>query len=506
MLFSRKRSPGLVFWTVLILLTSACLSLALADGSGTCGEDLTWKLSTKGVLTVSGRGEMDLSLSYEKSWSKLSDEIKKVVVRKGVTSVCESAFRDCKNLTEVVLPDGLKRIGKYAFSNCWNLKRITIPDSVGEIREWFGTVHHDFYIQCGPGSYAESYARRNGISFHNQNCSTFGFEITNVSQKADWIIATYIRPGMSEYQKAAVLHDWIVHNAVYDFSVSGNSAAHILINGRGVCGCYSLAYSLLLGKVGIESQYITGSVFDPNDHGWSFVRIDGKWYHVDVTWDDKDIDTSIRSYFLVGDKVMEGSRKWDHTRFHTDELLSEIIVEGIIYRLGDTTATIIGLEDTKAGVLTLPNIVEANGKEYRVSGIQNGAFKNKTRIESVSLGSSIQTIGKNAFAGCSRLKTVSRGNGVRTIGDAAFSGCTSLKAITLNSQVQSIGKKAFYGCKKLATVTIITRRLTNAKVGASAFKGISAKAKIICPKSVLKKYKKFLLKKGITKKMTIVGE
>ncbi len=506
MYFRHKQRCLTTLWTILTLLLLLCAVTALAAGSGTCGDRLTWTLNKDGLLTISGSGEMKTEGFSPDSWYDKRDEIRRVVIDKGAVNISEKAFADCKNLSEVEIRSGLQRIEKNAFSDCPNLKRISIPDTVKEMKEWFGTVHHRFYIQCNPGSYAETYARRNGISFHNKNCPTFGYEITNVNQKADWVVATYVRSGMSEYEKAAVLHDWIVHNAVYDLSVSGNSAAHILVDGRGVCGCYTLAYSMLLKKVGIESQYVQGTVFDPNDHAWNFVRIDGKWYHTDVTWDDTGSDFSSRAYFLVKDEVMLKNRTWDRTKFHTDEELTEIVQDGLTYRLTGSSAAVIRINDRNTKTLIIPNTVAANGKDYYVNEIRDAVFKNMAQLESVSIGASVRTIGRNAFIGCKKLKTVTGGRALRTIGDSAFSGCAALKEITLNSQVQKIGKKAFFNCAKLKTIKLITRRLTDSKVGASAFKGIYSKARIYCPKSVQKKYQKFLLKKGITKDMKVIGE
>ena len=90
---------------------------------------------------------------------------------------------------------------------------------------------------------------------------------------------------------------------------------------------------------------------------------------------------------------------------------------------------------------------------------------------------------------------------VTSIGNGVFQKNTKLKSITIEKNVTSIGKKAFYGCKNLKTINI---KSTNLKtVGANAFKGIHAKAKIKVPKKKLKSYKKLLKGKGQGKKVKI---
>lgn len=92
---------------------------------------------------------------------------------------------------------------------------------------------------------------------------------------------------------------------------------------------------------------------------------------------------------------------------------------------------------------------------------------------------------------------------VTAVSAKAFAGCKKLKTVTIGANVSSIGKQAFKNCKKLSKITIRSTKLTKAKVGTGAFKGIAKKATIKVPKKKLKAYKKFLRKKGVGKKVKI---
>ena len=83
---------------------------------------------------------------------------------------------------------------------------------------------------------------------------------------------------------------------------------------------------------------------------------------------------------------------------------------------------------------------------------------------------------------------------VTAIGDKAFNGCTKLKKVTIGSKVTTIGKQAFNGCKALTSITVNSKVLKT--VGASALKGISAKAVIKVPAAKLSAYQKLLKDKG----------
>lgn len=162
---------------------------------------------------------------------------------------------------------------------------------------------------------------------------------------------------------------------------------------------------------------------------------------------------------------------------------------------------------TKQAVVTIKNTVTIDGITYKVTSIASNAFKNNTKITSVTIPSNIVKISDKAFYRCKKLKTVKMGKNVTTIGKQAFYNCIALKSITLEKKVKKIGSKAFYGCKKLTRITIKTTKLTNANVGSNAFKGAGKsnykKLIVKLPKQKRSKYKKLLLKKGLNKKVKI---
>ena len=53
-----------------------------------------------------------------------------------VTSIGESAFRKCRNLTSITIPEGVTNIGNWAFSRCSSLTSIAIPESVTSIGDY----------------------------------------------------------------------------------------------------------------------------------------------------------------------------------------------------------------------------------------------------------------------------------------------------------------------------------------------------------------------------------
>jgi len=96
-------------------------------------DNLTWKLDADGTMTISGTGAMK-DYDYDSNLSPVckNSNVKKVVIEDGVTSIGDSAFESCTNLTDITIPDSVTSIGNSAFAYT-GLKSITIPDSVTNI-------------------------------------------------------------------------------------------------------------------------------------------------------------------------------------------------------------------------------------------------------------------------------------------------------------------------------------------------------------------------------------
>ena len=96
-------------------------------------DDLSWSFSN-GTLNISGTGEMD---SYDENpWESEHsyDEIERLVIGNGVTSIGASVFEGYNNLSQVFLPDSLTVIESRAFYGCTALESIELPKNLETIR------------------------------------------------------------------------------------------------------------------------------------------------------------------------------------------------------------------------------------------------------------------------------------------------------------------------------------------------------------------------------------
>lgn len=113
-----------------------------------------------------------------------------------------------------------------------------------------------------------------------------------------------ILPDMTDAEKVLVVNDYMCMNYEYDTTYSA-SYTHdmygVMINKTGVCDSYSKAFLYVMNRLGIECRRM---ISDEMNHAWNCVKIDGKWYHVDVTWNDPVYDTignASHNYLLVSD-------------------------------------------------------------------------------------------------------------------------------------------------------------------------------------------------------------
>ncbi|MCD7946561.1 MAG: leucine-rich repeat protein, partial [Clostridiales bacterium] len=102
--------------------------------SGDCGDKVTWKLTSDGLLTISGTDDMveTWDAGYA-DWYYIRTEVQTVEIGEGVTSVAPYAFQECTNLTSVTIADTVTTIGDCAFYGCSSLTEVAIPEGVAEI-------------------------------------------------------------------------------------------------------------------------------------------------------------------------------------------------------------------------------------------------------------------------------------------------------------------------------------------------------------------------------------
>ena len=160
---------------------------------------------------------------------------------------------------------------------------------------------------------------------------------------------------------------------------------------------------------------------------------------------------------------------------------------GYIYALNDGKAEIIEAPKEISGAVAVPNKALINGVNYPVKSIGEKAFEGRYEMTSVTIPSTIISIGDYAFAGCYMsdrgLKNVMfSGSSVLRIGNHSFDSCLLLESISIPASVTSIGEGAFSHCEKLSSNIIIPTGVTMIKK--EVFKYCSSLTTVTIPSTV----------------------
>lgn len=117
----------------------------------------------------------------------------------------------------------------------------------------------------------------------------------------------------SDYKSVKAAHDYVIRKYDYDDQLVSRIDYDGYRTGKMVCLGYCMAMYYLLSDMGIPSRIVLGTsddVIKDTDHAWNVVKVDGKWYNLDATWDDKGaLSPPVYTYFLKND-----SDFYKHTR------------------------------------------------------------------------------------------------------------------------------------------------------------------------------------------------
>lgn len=169
-------------------------------------------------------------------------------------------------------------------------------------------------------NFVHPYNSSNNIKIYYGNEYTFGIkiskaysdnEIKEINEVVNKVISDKTNNSMPIREKIKVIHDYIIDNTEYDKLKNDNkyddtyksqTAYGALIQGYATCNGYSDAMAIFLNKLNVINYKISN-----DEHIWNLVYLDGKWYHLDLTWDDPISDTNINrdTYFLITTSELE---------------------------------------------------------------------------------------------------------------------------------------------------------------------------------------------------------
>ena len=462
---------------IYILLTALLMGLsAKAESSGTCGANLKWHLTNDGVLTITGKGEMyDYSFNYSTPWRY--SVVKRIIIGDSVTTIGNSAFRDCRTLTSVTIPNSIKTIGDEAFLDCSSLTSVTIPNSVT-------TIGNSAFRDC---SSLTSVTIGNSVTTIGnsafRDCSsltsvTIGNSITTIRWSAfsgcSSLISVTIPNsvttiGDEAFRDCSSLTSVTIGNSVTTIGANAfdntNKTKIIWLTNtppdgyRNVGGdIHYVANDLYTGLSNKKVYPYLSSIFEVD--GIKYVPVspsERTCDAIDCAYTGEPYEVKINrkvNYKGVDMTVREIN---PYTAYNCTKIKKAYI---------DIDGSIGNEAFNRCANLSTVNI-------EKVNDIGNEAFNRCANLSTVNI-EKVNDIGKGAFSECTNLVSVVVKDG-NNIGESAFSNCSFLKTLSLDNKIKSLGRSAFTNCRNLKqfiipdSVTILNYDLLR---GCSSLKNI----------------------------------
>lgn len=391
--------------------------------------------------------------------------LKQVQLPPQLKELGEGAFFNCENLTQIQLPAQLNKLGTDAFRNCTSLDKIDIPAGLTQIgpdtfcntgltsvtlHEGLTKIEDGAFHDCLklkkiriPKSVTDIGGLALGIRYNRGNGAEEvipgGFTVEGYTGSA---AERYVK---RMHQSENLYH--VFFKDVKFVSIGGQTAAVTNISKTKISALKTRAFT---GKPLTQALTIT--------YGGKKL-VNGRDYT--LTWkNNKNIGTA--SVTIKGKGKYNGSVT---KKFRiTVQKNAVYTVSRLKYKIsnadtsGKGTVVFTGATDKAARkTLTIPTTVKIGGKSFRVTAI----------------------------------------------GTSAMSGAKKLTTVKIGANIMTVGAKAFCGCSKLSNVTIFSTKLTTAKTGANAFKGIRSNCRFKVPASRVSAYKKLLRAKGAGPKIIV---
>lgn len=173
----------------------------------------------------------------------------------------------------------------YFDKDGYMLSSTTTPDGyqVDELGEWIQNgalmikIRGDIKYPYGPGN-----MRANDFE-HANFCKMTNDQWKETKNAIEAFRQQYIKDGMSDLEKEIRIIEWLVGNCSYEKGEdwSRGTAYSCIVLGKAQCSGYADAFLQTAKLCGLDVRYVYNE-----RHAWNLIKLDGDWYHVDVTWED----------------------------------------------------------------------------------------------------------------------------------------------------------------------------------------------------------------------------
>lgn len=405
-----------------------------------------------------------------------------------LTLIGGGAFCNCKNLKQVQLPPQLKELGEGAFFNCENLAQIQLPSQLNKLGG-------DAFRDCTSLDKIDIPAGLKQIESATF-CNTGLTSVTlheGLTKIEDWAFHDCLKLKKIRIPKSVTDIGELALGIRYNM---GNGAEEVIPGGFTVEG-----YTGSAAERYVKRMHQSENLYHVFFKDVKFVSIGGQTAAV----------TNISKTKISALKTRAFTRK-PLTQALTITYGGKKLVNGRDYTLtwknnkniGTASVTIKGKGKYNGSVTKKFRITVQKNAVYTVSRLKYKISSADTSGKgTVVFTGATDKAARKALTIPTTVKIGGKSFRVTAIGTSAMSGAKKLTTVKIGANIMTVGAKAFYGCSKLSNVTIFGTKLTTAKTGANAFKGIRSNCRFKVPASRVSAYKKLLRAKGAGPKIIV---
>lgn len=405
-----------------------------------------------------------------------------------LTLIGGGAFCNCKNLKQVQLPPQLKELGEGAFFNCENLAQIQLPSQLNKLGG-------DAFRDCTSLDKIDIPAGLKQIESATF-CNTGLTSVTlheGLTKIEDWAFHDCLKLKKIRIPKSVTDIGELVLGIRYNM---GNGAEEVIPGGFTVEG-----YTGSAAERYVKRMHQSENLYHVFFKDVKFVSIGGQT--AAVTNISKTKISALKTRAFTGKPLTQaltityGGKKLVNGRDYTLTWKNN-------KNIGTASVTIKGKGKYNGSVTKKFRITVQKNAVYTVSRLKYKISSADTSGKgTVVFTGATDKAARKALTIPTTVKIGGKSFRVTAIGTSAMSGAKKLTTVKIGANIMTVGAKAFCGCSKLSNVTIFSTKLTTAKTGANAFKGIRSNCRFKVPASRVSAYKKLLRAKGAGPKIIV---
>ena len=405
-----------------------------------------------------------------------------------LTLIGGGAFCNCKNLKQVQLPPQLKELGEGAFFNCENLAQIQLPSQLNKLGG-------DAFRDCTSLDKIDIPAGLKQIESATF-CNTGLTSVTlheGLTKIEDWAFHDCLKLKKIRIPKSVTDIGELALEIRYNM---GNGAEEVIPGGFTVEG-----YTGSAAERYVKRMHQSENLYHVFFKDVKFVSIGGQT--AAVTNISKTKISALKTRAFTGKPLTQaltityGGKKLVNGRDYTLTWKNN-------KNIGTASVTIKGKGKYNGSVTKKFRITVQKNAVYTVSRLKYKISSADTSGKgTVVFTGATDKAARKALTIPTTVKIGGKSFRVTAIGTSAMSGAKKLTTVKIGANIMTVGAKAFYGCSKLSNVTIFGTKLTTAKTGANAFKGIRSNCRFKVPASRVSAYKKLLRAKGAGPKIIV---